>query len=101
MLRPYDVVLLGATPPSRSGLRSEPRASASGFAVAPNLAVTDLERDAEQEFGLILLAIQQAGRVDEVLRAPTGEAHFGRDVDDQRFHVHAGANHVAARCAVA
>jgi hypothetical protein len=32
-LRPCDVVLLGATPPLRSGLRSEPRASASGFAV--------------------------------------------------------------------
>jgi spermidine synthase len=36
-----DVVLLRATPPSRSGLRSGPRASASDFAAAPNLAVTE------------------------------------------------------------
>jgi NADPH-dependent 2,4-dienoyl-CoA reductase/sulfur reductase-like enzyme/NAD-dependent dihydropyrimidine dehydrogenase PreA subunit len=33
--QPHAVV--PATPPSRSGLRSEPRASASGFAAAPNL----------------------------------------------------------------
>jgi hypothetical protein len=38
-LRPRDVALLRATPPSRPGLRSEPRASASGLAVVPNLAV--------------------------------------------------------------
>src|ERR1035437_5938018 len=42
-LRPCDVVLLRAPPPgpegTPSGLRSEPRASASGFAVAPNLAI--------------------------------------------------------------
>src|ERR1035438_9994758 len=31
VLRPCDIVRLRATPPSRSGLRSEPRASASGF----------------------------------------------------------------------
>src|ERR1035437_5812321 len=41
--RPCDVVLLRATPPLRSGLRSEPVPEgtplASGFAVAPNLAV--------------------------------------------------------------
>jgi predicted HTH domain antitoxin len=54
--RPRDVVLLGATPPSRSGLRSEPRASASGFAVAPNLAVKDLAEHLRKEAILALFA---------------------------------------------
>ncbi len=41
-LRPRDIVLLRPTAPSRSRLRSEPRASASGFGMAPNLAAGDL-----------------------------------------------------------
>jgi hypothetical protein len=43
-LRPLDIVRLRPTPPSRSGLRSEPdpegTPSASGFVAEPNLAVT-------------------------------------------------------------
>src|ERR1035441_1725339 len=45
-LRPPNAVLMGATPPgpegTPSGLRSEPRALASGFSLAPSLAVLAL-----------------------------------------------------------
>ena len=39
-----------------------------------------LEREAHQKLRLILIAVQQAVRVDEVLRAPAGDPNLGRNV---------------------
>ena len=39
-----------------------------------------LERDTDEEFGLILFAVCEAGH--EVLVAPTRETHLRRDMDD-------------------
>src|ERR1035438_7886682 len=55
VLRPCDLLLFWGDPPLRSRLRSEPRASASGFASAPNLAVTVLALPARDNIFLLIL----------------------------------------------
>ena len=65
------LALLGATPPSRSGLPSEPRASASGFAVVPNAAIIVLGTDAP-----VPQPEQGCGQADGgVGRGPGGPPH--------------------------
>src|ERR1035437_485766 len=71
-------VLLRATSPSRSGLRSEPRALASGFAAAPNLAVAVLVCGSLVWFAGIALAqpatqfnVKNFGAVGDGVRSDT------------------------------
>ena len=41
---------------------------------------TSLERNAEEELGLVLVAFEEAGRIEEMLVAPARVADFGLDV---------------------